>query len=133
MIEEFSESRDIISKMRASEFQFCLTGSRYFGPLRSNADWDFFVQNSPEVRKFLMSLGFEILPSLGYVDSTITCVMRHFDGFDVQLIKDYKIKKRAQEWLAGEIMQRRIDRGRFQNKIGIGALWDEAIMHVSNS
>lgn len=39
-------------------FQFYLTGSRYAGVARPNSDWDFIVQDSENVRRWLEKEGF---------------------------------------------------------------------------
>lgn len=44
--------------LEKSTFEFHLTGSRYFGTTHSSSDWDFFVQDDPAVRDFLLQNGF---------------------------------------------------------------------------
>lgn len=49
---------DVVAKMQEAEFQFHLTGSRYWGNHTEKSDWDFFVQDCPSVREYLTTLGF---------------------------------------------------------------------------
>lgn len=40
---------------------FTLTGSQYFGYARPESDWDFIVEDSPDVRAWLKTIGFSQL------------------------------------------------------------------------
>ena len=50
---------DVVNELAKSEFEFYLTGSRFFGHNRTDSDFDFFVEHSQEVVEFLHSLGFQ--------------------------------------------------------------------------
>ena len=104
----------VLESLEKSEFVFYPTGSRYFGNFNDFvSDWDFFVENSPEVRAKLIDLGFDyqVNPDYGDDDS-ITCVMRlHLsvgsDCFvDVQLI--------AETMIDTKIMAQRILKDRYK-------------------
>jgi hypothetical protein len=45
-------------EMASSPFNFYLTGSRFFGYHSEMSDWDYFVEDTVEVREFLTNLGF---------------------------------------------------------------------------
>lgn len=83
---------DILHK---STFKFHLTGSRYFGTAHNGSDTDFFVQDSPEVRKFLEENGFKTIPGK-YRDTQTTDVFKR-ESIDIQVVKDYSLKLKAQE------------------------------------
>ncbi len=84
----------------SSRFVFTLTGSRFFGGYTANSDWDFFIQESGEVERFLSSIGFLPLSFTNYKDELTSKVYRHSqEKIDVQLVKNSVIKLRAQEIL----------------------------------
>jgi len=43
----------VITKMEQSDFIFYLTGNRFWGDIDSKHYWEFFTENSPEVRQWL--------------------------------------------------------------------------------
>lgn len=105
-IENTRES--VLEKMRNSDkFEFHLTGSRAFGGWNSSSDYDFFCENSQEVKEFLLSCKFYYLKKINnvlysenaYVDDNIAEVLRHHSGIDVQLQKDVSKKMKAQKLL----------------------------------
>lgn len=91
-----------INEMRNSRYQFALTGSRYHNTTTPSSDWDFFVQDSDNVRKFLNDLGFvpESVTYSRYKDSFTDAVYvlhnkDHSKRIHVQLVKDFDAKKWA--------------------------------------
>jgi len=96
-------THSLISILEASQFEFYLTGSRFFGKEQSHSsDFDFFVQDSPEVRTWLTKQGFKACLSY-QEDQLIDIVYQNYkDGIwvDVQCINDIEVKKIAQEGLA---------------------------------
>jgi len=48
-----------ISLLEGSQFRFGLTGSRFFGHANSGSDYDFYTDNTQEVKDFLTGLGFQ--------------------------------------------------------------------------
>lgn len=105
--------RTVIDILHDSDFDFYLTGSRFFNHSKPDSDWDFFCENKPEIQIFLSSLGFVPLSSFekasekiplssfdaGYSDSNVAFVMRYVETnlqIDVQLQKDLNKKIRAQ-------------------------------------
>jgi hypothetical protein len=79
-----------------SKFHFFLTGSRFFGKCGSGADFDFFVEDSPEVRSFLEANGFK--PVAYYPGSIVgKCHEVYRSGkIDVQCVLDAEKKNQAQ-------------------------------------
>lgn len=107
-----------ISKVRvwmaAAQFEFHLTGSRYFGKSRSDSDWDFFTQDCEGIEAWLKTLGFNVLHTSNYTDCEINKVFRHKEEkIDVQLVKDVALKIEVQEYLYKHCkhLMYRLDRG----------------------
>lgn len=48
----------VLKAMEESDFEFFLTGSRFFGGFRDGSDYDFFVLFDAKVENYLHSLGF---------------------------------------------------------------------------
>ena len=86
-----------------SEFNFYLTGSRFFKTESPISDFDYFVQDSQEVRNFLHDNSFHTVGALGLVppqyldEQTVNVVYR--DDIHIQLVKDVTVKHQAQELL----------------------------------
>lgn len=92
----------VFLQMGNSEFSFHLTGSRYFGNSKQNSDYDFMVEDSPEVQQFLNVLGFKKLEIDCYDDAATSVVFNWSQGkqsVDVQCVKNIETKLRAQELL----------------------------------
>lgn len=76
-----------------------LTGSRYFGNANDASDWDFFIEDTEEVKAVLTELGFKNKRKDSYSsDQFITSVMSMYN-IDVQLVSDVEVKCKAQELL----------------------------------
>ncbi len=97
-----------MDSMQQSEFEFHLTGSRFFGFAKSSSDHDFFVQESDEVKSFLRSLGFQLNLDAQYIgDPTFVEVFELIteEGvIQVQLIKqsEYSRKQLIQRLLKSQ-------------------------------
>lgn len=52
---------EIMSSFSASSIPFVMTGSRFFGDVGPDSDYDFFAPNTLETKNFLTSLGFRKL------------------------------------------------------------------------
>lgn len=48
----------VMKAMEDCDYEFFLTGSRFFGGYRDTSDYDFFVKESEEVEHFLRNMGF---------------------------------------------------------------------------
>lgn len=92
----------ILSALEASNFEFQLTGSRFFGTANDSADWDFFVQDSQEVRSFLEQHGCSLVNNVNPSYRTlkthgkITDLYASTDdkqSIHVQLVSDFKHKQ----------------------------------------
>lgn len=101
MIVQPRHKDSLIGKMENSEFVFYLTGSRFFGGFNPASDWDYFAEDSPEIRKFLYSLGFQEDDNImnQYDDSTIVTVLFRND-VQVQLVQNVLLKEAAQTFLS---------------------------------
>jgi len=104
---------DLLSALRMSPFEFALTGSRYFFPADvarrvdngESVDYDFYVNNDPQVFEFLHLLGFRMhgddLTDSYEGDPNIALVLRHKHGnIDVQLVSDIHAKEFVQRMLS---------------------------------
>ena len=73
-----------------------ITGSRYFGGVHAQSDWDFFVEDTEIVRLYLSGRGFK--PTIGegvYADTLTNDVWG--DGIShIQLVSDADHKEAAQ-------------------------------------
>lgn len=112
---ELSGQQLTLDRMQNSSYKFHLTGSRFFGKATQVSDWDFFCENSQEIRNFLRDLGFRELSKtkrfgkdavkvtsyeFAYVDQNVAEVWRHkLYQIDVQLQKDVGLKLTAQNIL----------------------------------
>lgn len=92
MITHFNESttHKVLELLVNNNYQFVLTGSRFFGV--DSGDWDFFAVMETQVLNYLMDIGFEELKPKAeethYKDSSIGMILRHKDArVDVQLLK----------------------------------------------
>ena len=97
-----SDSHDsILNKLRMSSHKFFLTGSRFFGNVHEGSDWDFFAQDSQELRIFVRDLGLHHdSEAEEYFDSQCVKVYRNFnERIDIQLVRDCKRKELAQEMI----------------------------------
>lgn len=100
----------MISWMKQSKSKFSLTGSRLFGGVHSNSDWDFFVEHSQHLELELVAIGFNNISTKPlsechqYTDSSISKVMEmeFSDGIvQIQLLQKgmFHTKYQAQKFL----------------------------------
>ena len=89
----------MISTMCTSCHWFYITGSRYFGNVRDESDWDFFVQDSEEVQQYLVAIGFQCQATSYYIgDKGISSVWAHPNlPIHVQVVKNAEEKNRKQQ------------------------------------
>lgn len=91
----------IVKEMRNSEFTFYLTGSRFWGNYNYQSDWDFFTQDSPEVRTWLKKFNFVEYSNDTHYSSDDQCLSVYnfkgssepFDHIHIQVVADVEIKK----------------------------------------
>ena len=55
-------------ELEFSEFNFYLTGSRFFGGISNTSDWDFVTENNDKIENYLVSIGFKENVNLNYLD-----------------------------------------------------------------
>lgn len=77
----------IVETLTEAPFNFYLTGSRAMGGFNKDSDWDFFVENSKEVIKFLNSIGFEKDNDSVYSDPTVLDVYYGYCEHHGRLVK----------------------------------------------
>lgn len=76
-----STTGKILENIKNSPNQYYLTGSRFFGGSTDTSDWDFFVQESPEVLAELKKWGLLKLPkneNVKYFDKLMVCLFGSF-------------------------------------------------------
>jgi hypothetical protein len=105
-----------IECLDASKFQFNLTGSRFLECEQKESDYDFFTQDSPEVRAFLNLMEFqELAPpknhtcTIGdggcmeahyHLDPSVSSVWRRAK-VDIQLVEDPELRLKMQNIIKG--------------------------------
>lgn len=110
-----------------SKFDFYQTGSRYWGTPNENSDWDFFVQDSQQVREFLEKLGFNNNSEATYRGDVCCRAVYVFDlhedrklRVEVQLVSDAVLKHVVQETLKRRIPEGIPDKSRVKEMWSIG-------------
>lgn len=75
-----SPVQQYLLEMQCSKFEFCLTGSRFFGGHGPNSDWDFITCYSQEIEDYLFGLGYRLNEGVqDYLDPMTTKVFtKHF-------------------------------------------------------
>jgi hypothetical protein len=93
-----SKQEDILEALRDSEFEFYLTGSRFFKIHKEYSDWDFFVEENDEIHIYLSNYNFKNVSSeTRYKDSETRSVWFHEEAdVHVQIVKNAKLKEDAQ-------------------------------------
>lgn len=88
-------------EMEKSGFLFYVTGSRFFGGVHKDSDYDFFVVDSPELRNWLYRQGFVKLSEsdLDYADDPFFAQVFQWDAhgvIQVQCIREEVIEQKIQ-------------------------------------
>lgn len=105
MISAQSDILQMLDRLQHSEFNFYLTGSRFFGNHRETSDWDFFCDDDKMIHKFLTQNGFNLLQIVNgqtkygtfYADKNVARVYRHrILHIDIQCQTDIHAKIAAQ-------------------------------------
>jgi hypothetical protein len=87
-------------EMDWATFQFHLTGSRYFGRHSADSDWDFFVEDQPDLRDWLECHGFSKESNDTYAAADVSEVWKHGSfAIHVQITIDARLKSAVQEIL----------------------------------
>lgn len=86
--------------MEKSEFNFHLTGSRFFGTATEKSDYDFFIEDSEAVRTQLIKWRFYIESTgITYADTQTIRIYKHPDNIHIQLVRNVPLKEKAQSIL----------------------------------
>lgn len=120
-----------IMKMMESEHNFHLTGSRFFGNSTNHSDWDFFIQDSPQVRNWLVANNFKINKnSKYYSDGFCVDVYRYYitdtHWIDVQIVNDVSLKIKAQD-----LIKLTVPPNALENKAFARIVWRLALESLS--
>lgn len=112
----------VVLQLLKSDQQYYLTGSRYFGGVNDNSDWDFIAKNCNEVLTELVDMGFLEVDHSTYNDPTVAMVMRlgregYRTTIDVQLVDKLETKLFIQNvlknhWLENGMPNKKTDRNR---------------------
>lgn len=141
--------QNTLQKMENSEFEFHLTGSRFFGNYTLHSDYDFFVQlpktklKDTSLANLLADCGFKVLMGADYTDKLTAVVYRKpatkdEPQIDVQLCLDAELKCQVQENLrqtgalktAVKQLQDLYGWDTMRVKKGLAQVWDVAIATV---
>lgn len=94
----------LLSELSDLDGTLYLTGSRFFGGVHSNSDWDFFADiTTPNLLDRLCDIEFQIISLAEYTDKTMCMVFERKDNFKVvqiQVVREAKIKFAAQSLIA---------------------------------
>ncbi len=130
--------------MLGCEHTFYLTGSRFFGGWKSNSDWDFFAQYSPEICKWLIDNRFTLLcdPRTKYNDDECVKVYRYQKfgqspsiptfQIDVQLVKDAGLKLQIQNMMKSHFQFMHLYNNTCKDKVTRSILWNALYSAVKN-
>lgn len=115
-------TEEALMDIRESQFVFFLTGSRFFETAKADSDYDFFLQDSEDVRDWLDDHAFEEVSeeSLVYPDPLTGGVYKKGE-VHVQLTIDAALKRRIQECLKESGLMH--VPGIYRNKLNAHALW----------
>ena len=91
IITTISRTQGQFAVLNDSSYMFYLTGSRFFGTANNNSDWDFFVQDSPMLRVFLVKNGFKLDIHTGY-DSCLDAAVYQYKDIHIQCVTDVELK-----------------------------------------
>lgn len=92
---------ELVEKMiQTTLYKFYLTGSRFFGHMTKESDYDFFVERIPGVETWLLQHDFHEETEPVYNDA-FKCVVYRNWRFDihVQVINNVEAKRKAQDML----------------------------------
>jgi hypothetical protein len=89
-----------LSILQQSNFDFFLTGSRFFGTERSDSDYDFFAKFDLSIFNFLAEQGFIRFDKQNspYADSNLQSLWQK-GNIQIQLQVDADKKNKVQQWM----------------------------------
>ena len=123
-----NETQRILDLLEQSEFTFHKTGSRFFGGVDTNSDWDFFVDDS--ATNFLRRIGFvndrESL-MFSYSDCDIVRVLVHkVTHIHVQVSRNIDKRRRIRNVLYRHSLKRFDKETRKRIWAIAQTIWDDA-------
>jgi hypothetical protein len=119
---------DEVAFLDRSPFDFYLAGSRYMGCARPDSDWDFYTQNTAEVRRYLAALGFKsVYAEYGAPESesTVDVWQARLGEFgelkvQVQLLRDVARTRTVRDIIKAHMLEQHIKMDREER----AELWD---------
>ena len=88
----------VLDEMEQAPFAFHLTGSRFFDCVQPNSDWDFFVENQPDLKKWLVDHRFQLESGSDYNSTDVVEVWVGPPVY-IQTVKDAGLKSAVQDGL----------------------------------
>jgi hypothetical protein len=134
-----------MSRMATNDaLKFYLTGSRYMNCAKPESDYDFMVQDTPEAREFLKSIGFSdnILagsPEYAWVaDGQVNAVFMLLEGvrkIHVQLVRDVTLLRKVRDTIKAHMLDVHIasdreERAYIWNSLAEVLAFDPAYTHA---
>ena len=97
--------KNVLEILKSSDFKFFLTGSRFFDTCTAHSDYDFFTQDTNDVRTFLKVLLFKEHHNYNYshLDLLTNTVLKldpsiEFPvSIDIQLVSNASLKSEVQD------------------------------------
>jgi len=125
LLKKFLNDVHVLGVLANSDYDFYLTGSRYFNTKNNSiSDWDIFVQYSEEVENLLIELGF--IPKSKTIYNTFQGLKKIYHNkmynVDVQLIDNAYLKNEIQT----KIKESRIFDLKHYNKKERTIVWETA-------
>lgn len=130
----------MLKALDEAPFEFFPTGSRFFGGANATSDYDFFAEDTPEIRAFLEGQCFSVDNKAYEEDSLVVTVYRTdpgyysteqqnpdmvvpgFEGFDIQLVKNVEAKLLVQR-----ILKDRYRHGIPGTKFEKSTIWNDTL------
>lgn len=102
IIHDFHATTDCnaLTLIQTLPFEFYLTGSRYLGTETPESDWDFFVEDSQELRSTLVK-HFFVVDETSYPEDPTFVIVYKKDNVHVQVLQNAKVKAWVQYKMAG--------------------------------
>ena len=123
----------ILTAFEQSQFEFFLTGSRFFGGADLDSDYDFFVAKSDSLESWLRELGFVTDQDVAYTDDptfSTVLILNTVEGvIQVQLIEENQLARK--ELVQRLLFKRYGRRGLPGDKNAKRELWHMAYLIVS--
>lgn len=108
-------------KLAASEFEFHLTGSRFFETATADSDWDYLAADVPGIHNWLLANGFK--PVAGYSrQGAAKCnAVYLLEYTHVQVVPNIQARLRAQNLIKNYNLQT-------QDKLYMKRLWEALLI-----